>query len=163
MTGAKGTGNGAPIGWTITRPEIADSYKGLTISTFGGNPVTCVAAKATIDLIEEEKLMNNAETAGKHFREGLEALQEKHPAIGEVRGMGLMQGVELVKDRKTKQPDPDLTNRVLEHTRANGLIVGKGGLYANVVRMSPPLNIPGADIEQAVAILDKSLAEAVKG
>ncbi len=162
ITGAKGMANGVPIGWTITRPDIADSYKGLTISTFGGNPVTCVAAKATIDLIEEDKLMDNAETAGKRFREGLEALREKHPAIGDVRGMGLMQGVELVKDRKTKEPAGDLTNRVLERARANGLIVGKGGLYANVVRMSPPLNIPTADIDQAVAILDKSLAEASK-
>ncbi len=162
MTCAKGMANGVPIGCTITRPEIADSYKGLTISTFGGNPVTCVAAKATIDLIEEDRLMDNAETTGKQFREGLEALKEKHPAIGDVRGMGLMQGVELVKDRKTKEPAPDLTNRVLERTRANGLIVGKGGLYANVVRMSPPLNIPKADIDQALGILDKGLTEATK-
>jgi len=162
ITCAKGMANGVPVGCTITRPEIADSYKGLTISTFGGNPVSCVAAKATIDLIEEERLMDNAETAGKHFRQGLEALQEKHAVIGDVRGMGLMQGVELVKDRKTKEPDADLTNRVLERTRANGLIVGKGGLYANVVRMSPPLNIPKAGIDQAVAILDKSLGEAAK-
>jgi 4-aminobutyrate aminotransferase-like enzyme len=161
MTCAKGMANGVPIGCTMTRPEIADSYKGLTISTFGGNPVTCVAAKATIDLIEEERLMDNAETVGRHFREGLEALKEGHSVIGDVRGMGLMQGVELVKDRKTKEPAPDLTNRVVERTRANGLIVGKGGLYANVVRMSPPLNISKADIGQAVAILGKSLAEAV--
>lgn len=162
ITCAKGMANGVPVGCTITRPEIADSYKGLTISTFGGNSVTCVAAKATIDLIEEERLMDNAETAGEHFRQGLEALKEKHAVIGDVRGMGLMQGVELVKDRKTKTPDADLTNRVLERTRANGLIIGKGGLYANVVRMSPPLNIPKTGIDQALSILDKSLAEAVK-
>ncbi len=162
ITGAKGMANGTPIGWTITRPEIADNYKGLTISTFGGNPVTCVAAKATIDLIEEDRLMDNAETAGKHFREGLEALKEKHSVVGDVRGMGLMQGVELVKDRKTKEPAGDLTNRVLERARANGLIIGKGGLYANVVRMSPPLNISVADIDQSLAILDKSLSEALK-
>jgi 4-aminobutyrate aminotransferase-like enzyme len=160
MTCAKGMANGVPIGCTITRPEIADSYKGLTISTFGGNPVTCVAAKATIDLIEEERLMDNAQTAGQRFRDGLEALKEKHPSIGDVRGMGLMQGVELVKDRKTKEPAPDLANKVLERARANGLVIGKGGLYANVLRMSPPLNIPPADIDEAVAILDRSLAEA---
>ncbi len=163
MTCAKGMANGVPIGCTITRQEIADSYKGLTISTFGGNPVTCVAAKATIDLIEEDKLMDNAETAGKRFREGLEALKEKYASIGDVRGMGLMQGVELVKDRKTKEPAADLANKALERARANGLVIGKGGLYANVLRMSPPLNIPVADIDQAVAILDKSLAEATKG
>ncbi len=162
MTCAKGMANGVPIGCTIARPEIADSYKGLTISTFGGNPVTCVAAKATIDLIEEDRLMDNAETAGKRFREGLEGLKEKHASIGDVRGMGLMQGLELVKDKKTKEPAGDLANKVLERARANGLIIGKGGLYANVLRMSPPLNIPVADVDQAVAILDKSLAEAAK-
>ncbi len=163
MTMAKGMANGVPIGCTITRPEIADSYKGLTISTFGGNPVTSVAAKATIDLIEEDRLMDHTETAGKRFREGLDALKEKHASVGDVRGMGLMQGVELVKDRKTKEPATELANKVLERARANGLVIGKGGLYANVLRMSPPLNIPVADIDQAVAIIDKSLAEAAKG
>jgi len=163
MTLAKGMANGTPIGCTITRPEIADSYKGLTISTFGGNPVSSVAAKATIDLIEEDRLMDHAETAGKRFLEGLEALKEKHASIGDVRGMGLMLGVELVKDRKTKEPATDLANKVLERARDNGLVIGKGGLYANVLRMSPPLNIPVSDIDQAVAILDKSLEEAAKG
>ncbi len=160
MTCAKGMANGVPIGCTIARPEIADAYKGLTISTFGGNPVTCVAAKATIDLIEEERLLDNAETVGNHFRQGLESLKDKHPAIGDVRGMGLMQGLELVKDRKTKEPATELTGKFLERARANGLIIGRGGLFANVVRMSPPLNIPKSDVDQALAILDKSFAEA---
>jgi 4-aminobutyrate aminotransferase-like enzyme len=159
ITSAKGMANGVPIGVTITRPEIADSYKGLTISTFGGNPVTAVAAKATIDLIEEDRLMDNAETMGNHFRAGLDALKEKHSVIGDVRGMGLMQGFELVKDRKTKEPATELAGALLERLRANGLIVGKGGLYANVIRMSPPLNIPKADVDTALATIDKSLAE----
>jgi len=161
ITCAKGMANGVPIGCTITRPEIADAYKGLTISTFGGNPVTCVAAKATIDLIEEERLMDNAHEVGAHFRQGLEALRERHAVIGDVRGMGLLQGIELVKDRKTKEPAPELVNQVLERLRANGLIVGKGGLYGNVVRMSPPLNISKADIDAALHILDKSVTEVV--
>jgi 4-aminobutyrate aminotransferase-like enzyme len=160
ITCAKGMANGVPIGCTITRPEIADAYKGLTISTFGGNPVTAVAAKATIDLIEEDRLMDNAHTAGTHFRAGLEALKEKHSVIGDVRGMGLMQGFELVKDRKTKEPATELGNAVLERCRANGLIVGKGGLYANVIRMSPPLNIPKSDIDIALDAIDRSVAEA---
>jgi 4-aminobutyrate aminotransferase-like enzyme len=160
ITSAKGMANGVPIGLTLARPEIADAYKGLTISTFGGNPVACVAAKATIDLIEEERLMDNAETVGRYFREGLEGLKEKHAIIGDVRGMGLMQGIELVKDRKTKEPGTGLTNQVLERLKANGLLVGKGGLYANVIRMSPPLNISKADVDEAVRILNKSLAEA---
>ena len=160
ITSAKGMANGVPIGLTLTRPEIADSYKGLTISTFGGNPVTCVAAKATIDLIEEEKLMDNAQEAGDYFHQGLEALKEKHALIGDVRGMGLMQGIELVKNRQTKEPATEATNLVMERARANGLLVGKGGLYGNVIRMSPPLNISKADVDQALAVLDKSFAEA---
>ncbi len=160
ITCAKGMANGVPIGCTITRPEIADAYKGLTISTFGGNPVTCVAAKATIDLIEEDRLMDNAHEVGTHFRQGLEALKEKHAVIGDVRGMGLLQGIELVKNRQTKEPATELVNQVLERLRVNGLIVGKGGLYANVIRMSPPLNISKADIDAALQILDKSLGDA---
>ena len=160
ITCAKGMANGVPIGCTITRSEIADAYQGLTISTFGGNPVTCVAAKATIDLIEEERLAENAHEVGSHFRQGLEDMKGKYLAIGDVRGMGLMQGFELVKDRRTKEPAPEFTVQLMERARANGLMVGKGGLFANVVRMSPPLNISKADVDQALAILDKSLAEA---
>jgi 4-aminobutyrate aminotransferase len=159
ITSAKGMANGVPIGLTLTRPEIADAYKGLTISTFGGNPVACVAAKATIDLIEEERLMDNAQEVGNYFRQGLEALKEKHALIGDVRGMGLMQGIELVKDRQTKEPATEATNLVMERARVNGLLVGRGGLHRNVIRMSPPLNISGADVDQCLAALDKSLAE----
>jgi len=159
ITSAKGMANGVPIGLTLTRPEIADAYKGLTISTFGGNPVTCAAAKATIDLIEEERLMDNAQEVGNHFHQGLEALKEKHTLIGDVRGMGLMQGIELVKNRQSKEPATEATNLVMERARANGLLVGKGGLYGNVIRMSPPLNISKGDVDQALAVLDKSFTE----
>jgi 4-aminobutyrate aminotransferase len=159
MTCAKSMANGVPIGCTITRPEIADAYKGLTISTFGGNPVTSVAAKATIDLIEEDRLMDNAHVVGTYFRQGLEALREKHSLIGDVRGMGLMQGLELVKDRITKAPATEATAQLMERTRANGLLVGKGGLYGNVIRISPPLNITKGDADVAIGILDRSLAE----
>ena len=159
ITSAKSMANGVPIGLTLTTPEIADAYKGLTISTFGGNPVACVAAKATIDLIEEDRLMDNAETVGNHFHAGLEALKEKHAIIGDVRGMGLMQGIELVKDRTSKAPGTDLANQLLERLRVHGLLVGKGGLYGNVVRMSPPLNISKGDVDIALAAIDKGLAE----
>ncbi|MBI4166507.1 MAG: aspartate aminotransferase family protein [Acidobacteria bacterium] len=159
ITSAKGMANGVPIGLTLTRAEIADSYKGLTISTFGGNPVACVAAKATIDLIEEDRLMDNAHEMGAHFRAGLDALKETHAIIGDVRGMGLMQGIELVKDRKTKEPGTDLATKFMERSRANGLIVGRGGLFASVIRMSPPLNVGKADIDTALGIIDKSLSE----
>jgi 4-aminobutyrate aminotransferase len=159
LTSAKGLGNGVPIGLTVTTPEIASSFQGLNISTFGGNPVTSVAAKATIDFIEEENLLENAETVGSYFRAKLEELQAKHPLIGEVRGMGLMQALELVKDRKTKEPAPDATVQVMERARDNGLLIGKGGLLGNVLRLSPMLNISKADVDEGVRLLDKSFTE----
>jgi 4-aminobutyrate aminotransferase-like enzyme len=159
ITCAKGMGNGVPIGATVTTAQLADSFKGLTISTFGGNPVTSVAAKATIDVIEEEHLLDNVEKMGRHFRNGLEELQRKHALIGDVRGMGLMQGLELVKDRQTKEPAPEATTQLIERARDNGLLIGKGGLYGNVLRLSPMLNIGKTDVDEAIKLLDKSFSE----
>jgi 4-aminobutyrate aminotransferase len=159
ITSAKGLGNGVPIGLTITTDELANSYQGLTISTFGGNPVTSVAARATIQVIEEENLLENAHSVGAHFRAKLEGLKEKYPLIGDVRGMGLMQALELVKDRTTKEPAPEATTQLLERTRDNGLLVGKGGLFGNVIRLSPMLNISKPDVDEAVRLLDKSFSE----
>ena len=159
LTGAKGLANGAPIGLTVTTPEIADSYQGLGISTFGGNPVTCVAARATIELIEEEKLLENAHTVGARLREKLEELKSKYPLIGDVRGMGLMQALELVKDRGTKEPAPEATLQVMERARDNGLLIGKGGLFGNVIRLAPMLNISKSDVDEGVRLLDKAFSE----
>jgi len=156
LTSAKGLANGHPIGLTMARPEIADSFQGLTISTFGGNPVTCATAKAVIEVMEEDDLRTNAAIVGGYFRQKLEGLQEKHKLIGEVRGMGLMQALELVEDRDTKQPSPAGTNAVLEECRKAGLLVGKGGLYGNVIRMSPPLNITKGDVDEAYRMLDQA-------
>ena len=159
ITTAKGMGNGVPVGATITTAELADSFKGLTLSTFGGNPVTCAAARATIQVIEEEHLLENADAMGRHLRGRLEELQQKHALIGDVRGMGLMQAVEMVKDRTTKEPAPEATGRVMDRCKENGLLIGKGGLYGNVLRISPMLNIGKADVDEAVRILDKSFSE----
>jgi 4-aminobutyrate aminotransferase-like enzyme len=159
ITCAKGMANGVPIGATITTAELADSFQGLTISTFGGNPVTSVAARATIEVIEEESLLENAHTVGNYFRDKLEALKEKFPVIGDVRGMGLMQALELVKDRKSKEPAPEATTQLMERARENGLLIGKGGLYGNVLRLSPMLNIGKGDVDEAIKLLDKSLSE----
>jgi 4-aminobutyrate aminotransferase len=159
ITSAKGLANGAPIGLTITTPELAGSFQGLTISTFGGNPVTSVAARATIQVIEEENLLENAHTVGTYFRSKLEGLQEKYPLIGDVRGMGLMQALELVKDRQTKEPAPEATTQLLERARDNALLIGKGGLYGNVIRLSPMLNIAKPDVDEAIRLLDKSFSE----
>jgi 4-aminobutyrate aminotransferase-like enzyme len=158
ITSAKGMANGVPVGLTATRPEIAASFKGLQISTFGGNPVTSVAAKATIDLIEEDRLMDNAAEVGGYYRDGLEALREKYDLIGDVRGMGLLQAIEFVKDRDSKEPAPETTAQFMEECRRRGLLVGKGGLFGNVVRTSPPLNISRSDVDQALGIMDESMA-----
>ncbi len=159
ITCAKGMANGVPIGATVTTSELANSFEGLTISTFGGNPVTSVAARATIEVIEEESLLENAHTVGGYFRSKLDELQEKYPLIGDVRGMGLMQALELVKDRQTKEPAPEATTQLMERARENGLLIGKGGLFGNVIRLSPMLNIGKSDVDEAIRLLDKSFTE----
>ena len=158
ITGAKGLGNGSPIGLTVAKPEVADSVRGLTISTFGGNPVTATAAKAVIDFVEEQNLMANCAETGAYLRGKLEELKEKHEIIGDVRGMGLMQAIELVEDRKTKAPATRQTAMAMEAARENRLLVGKGGMYGNVLRLSPPMNIGRSDVDQFAELLDKSLA-----
>ena len=157
MTFAKGMANGVPIGATITSAEIADSMKGMTISTFGGNPVTSAAALATIEVIEEENLVENARLMGQRLRQGLESLKQKYPVIGDVRGMGLMQGLELVGENK--RPDAEAVRRLLERTKANGLLIGKGGLMGNCLRITPPLNVNKDQIDQALKALDQSFAQ----
>ena len=157
ITSAKGLGNGSPIGLTVAKPAVTDSLGGLTISTFGGNPVTATAAKAVIDLIEEENLLANCTTTGAYLRAGLEDLQKKHTIIGDVRGMGLMQAIELVQDRKTKAPAAAETAQLLEAARENRLLIGKGGMYGNVIRISPPMNIARSDVDQFLSLMDKCL------
>lgn len=159
ITSAKGLGNGSPIGLTVARAEVADAFKGLTISTFGGNPVTTTAAKAVIDFIEEQNLMANCTETGGYLRSGLEELRDKHPLIGDVRGMGLLQAIELVEDRKTKAPAAAQTAMLMEAARENRILIGKGGMYGNVIRLSPPMNINRSDVDQFLGLLDKSLTE----
>jgi 4-aminobutyrate aminotransferase len=158
VTSAKGLGNGSPIGLTVAKPGVADGLKGATISTFGGNPVTATAAKAVIDFIEEQNLLDNCTETGGYLRGSLEELKDRHETIGDVRGMGLMQAIELVEDRKSKAPAGALTARLLEVARDNGLLVGKGGLYGNVIRVTPPMNIGRSDVDQFIRLLDKSLS-----
>ncbi|MFQ5913489.1 MAG: aspartate aminotransferase family protein [Nitrospinota bacterium] len=160
MTFAKALGNGAPIGATIAVPEVADSVKGLTISTFGGNPVSAEAARATLEVIVSEELVHNAQVVGEHLRARLEALKERFPLVGDVRGMGLMLALELVGEGK--RPAPEALNRLFEETKRRGLLIGKGGIFGNVVRLTPPLNVEKSDVDTAVEILEASL-EAVAG
>jgi 4-aminobutyrate aminotransferase-like enzyme len=162
LTSAKGMANGQPIGLTMARSEIADRGLYAQISTFGGSPPSMAASLATLKVIEEENLLFNAQMMGQALRQGLENLQERFPGIGDVRGMGLMQGVELVKDRATKEPDPQGTNRLLEAARKRGLLIGKGGLYGNSLRIAPPMVVTRGQIDDALRMLGDALAEALR-
>jgi 4-aminobutyrate aminotransferase-like enzyme len=156
ITSAKGLGNGMPIGLTVAKPAIADAVKGATISTFGGNPVTTTAAKAVIDFVEEHNLSINAAEVGAYLHDKFLELQAKHSIIGDVRGMGLMQAIELVEDRESRKPAPAQTLAVMEAARENGILLGKGGLFGNVLRVTPPLNIAKADVDEFARQLDAS-------
>jgi 4-aminobutyrate aminotransferase len=157
ITSAKGLGNGSPIGLTVAKAEVADAVQGLTISTFGGNPVTTTQAKAVIDFIEEQNLMRNCAETGAYLRGRLEELQLKHEIIGDVRGMGLMQAIELVEDRERKTPATAQTVAILEAARRRRLLMGKGGMFGNVLRVTPPMNIGRADVDHFIEMLDASL------
>jgi 4-aminobutyrate aminotransferase-like enzyme len=159
ITSAKGLGNGLPVGVTIARPEIADAVKGVTISTFGGNPVVTTAARAVLDYIEERNLLSNTENVGGYLRGKLLDLKEKHSLIGDVRGMGLLQALELVEDRRTKAPATNSTAQMLEAARENRIMVGRGGLYGNVLRLSPPMNITRSDVDEFIVRLDASFTQ----
>jgi len=159
ITSAKGLGNGVPVGITVASSEVADSYPGLTFSTFGGNPVSMAAALAVIRVIEEDDLKRNAAKVGAYFRQRLEELKEKHQVIGDVRGMGLMQGLELVKDRETKEPAPTAVLTIMEETKKQRVLIGKGGLYGNVVRTGLMLNSTKDHVDELIAALDKGFAQ----
>jgi 4-aminobutyrate aminotransferase-like enzyme len=163
MTMAKGIANGMPLGVTIATPEIAAALKALTISTFGGNPVSCAAANATVEIIEEEDLVGNAERMGRVLRQGLEELKARFPKnIGDVRGLGLMQAMEFVEDETAgnRTPAKALTNRVFEEARKRFLLLGKGGLDGNSFRIAPALTVSESEVREALAILRESLEAA---
>lgn len=159
ITSAKGMANGIPIGWTIATPEVADKFPGLTFATFGGNPVSTAAALAVIEMIEDDDLRTNARVVGNYLREKLEELKDKYPVIGDVRGMGLMQGLELVKDRETKEPAPAAVLQVFEETKRRGVLIGKGGLYGNVIRTGMMLNSTKDNVDELVAALDAAFVQ----
>ncbi|NNE70005.1 MAG: aspartate aminotransferase family protein [Rhodothermales bacterium] len=152
---AKGIGNGVPLAAVTTTREIAEAFTGrLHFNTYGGNPVSMAAGLAVLDVIEQEGLQENSRVVGGRLKAGLEALMDRHEIIGDVRGMGLMLGVELVTDRETKEPAKAATARVLEECRENGVLIGKGGLYGNVLRIKPPMCITAEDADYAVDVLD---------
>jgi len=157
ITYAKGMANGLPIGATVATEEVAASLVGLSISTFGGNPISAVAALATIETIEAEGVVERSQVLGGRLRQGLEQLAERHAWVGDVRGMGLMQAMELVEDRETREPSSGKAAALMEETRKEGLLVGKGGIYGNVVRISPPMLVSEAEIDEALDKLGRAM------
>jgi 4-aminobutyrate aminotransferase-like enzyme len=158
ITSAKGLASGVPIGITITRPELADVFKGPHINTFGGNALAARAARVTLEVIEKRDLVANAKRQGETLLAGLRELQKRYPLVGDVRGRGLMIGVELVKDQQTKEPAATEANRMLEEMRTRGVLIGKGGRYSNVMRVQPPLIFSSEDCAEFLNAFEASLA-----
>jgi alanine-glyoxylate transaminase/(R)-3-amino-2-methylpropionate-pyruvate transaminase len=159
VTMAKGIGNGCPLAAVVTTPQIANvlSQK-IHFNTFGGNPVVCAMGKAVLEVIEKDNLQQNSLKMGGHILAGLEKLKSKYQVIGDVRGKGLMLGVELVKDRKTKEPAKAETAQVLESAREMGLLLGKGGLWGQSIRFAPPMCITKADSDFILEVFDAAFA-----
>jgi 4-aminobutyrate aminotransferase len=157
---AKGLANGIPIGGLVATDDLAASIRSLSLSTFGGNPIATTAALANLNYIATRNLRENARVVGGYLMERLHGLAERHPVIGDVRGMGLMQAVEIVRDRQTKEPAPEILARVIDGAKRRGLIIGRGGLHANVIRICPPLIVTTADVDAAVDALDGAFADA---
>jgi 4-aminobutyrate aminotransferase-like enzyme len=166
MTMAKGIANGLPLGAAVTTPEIAASLKGLTISTFGGNPVACAAGRATLAYIQDNDLPGQVAERGDQLAEGLRELQQRFPKlVGDVRGKGLMQALELVVDETQgdRTPNQQATAALFEATRQQGLLIGKGGLFGNAIRLSPPMTASRQDIDEGLRLLGTALAEVTRG
>jgi 4-aminobutyrate aminotransferase len=162
ITFAKGLGNGLSIGGVVARAGLMDAVEANSISTFGGNPLSARAALAVLDYLRDHDLQANARAVGARLRAGLEALAARHPAVGDVRGKGLMLAVELVAPGG-KTPDAAAAARVQEAARRGGLLVGKGGLYGNVLRIAPPLVLTEAEADEGLEVLAAALAAAEPG
>ena len=164
VTMAKGIGNGVPLAAVTTRREIAEALTSrIHFNTFGGNPVSMAAGLAVLEVIDEDGLQENARRVGSRLLQGLRRLQAEHRLIGEVRGMGLMLGLELVANRTTREPATTQTLEVLEAAREMGVLMGKGGLDGNVLRIKPPMCITIEDADFAVDVLDRALSRVTAG
>jgi len=158
VTMAKGIGNGAPLAAVVTTPQIAATLaQRVHFNTFGGNPVVSAIGKAVLEVIEQEGLQANSLKLGAYILAGLQKLKAKYPIIGDVRGKGLMLGIEFVKDRSTKEPAKEACAQVVENARELGLLLGKGGLWGQTIRFAPPMCITQADADFLLAVLDESI------
>ncbi len=159
VTMAKGIGNGCALGAVVTTPKIAQALASrIHFNTFGGNPVACAPARAVLEVIDREGLQANSLKIGHYLREGFARLAARHSLIGDIRGLGLMLGIELVKDRKTKEPAKDECAAVFETCKDLGLLIGKGGLWGNTLRIKPPMIFTQADADYMLAVLDEAMA-----
>jgi 4-aminobutyrate aminotransferase len=157
---AKGLGNGMAIGAVVSRTDMMESLRANSISTFGGNPIAASYALANLENIEEERLQERAYKIGNSLFRGLKDLEDRYDVVGEVRGKGLLIGVELVKDSESKEPSPEAAAQVMETCKEAGLLIGKGGLYGNVLRLAPPLIITEDDAARAIETLEVAFGEA---
>ncbi|HEV3029588.1 MAG TPA: aminotransferase class III-fold pyridoxal phosphate-dependent enzyme [Planctomycetota bacterium] len=161
VTMAKGIGNGCALGAVVTTPKIAQALASrIHFNTFGGNPVVSAQARAVLEVIDREGLQANSLKVGGYLKAGFGRLAAKHALIGDIRGLGLMLGIELVKDRKTKEPAKDECAAVFEACREMGLLIGKGGLWGNTLRIKPPMIFSTSDADFLLAVLDEALASA---
>ena len=161
LTFAKGLGNGVAIAGVVGRADVVDCLPANSLSTFGGNPLAATAALANLEVLFEQDLQENARVQGRALREGLRRRAEGVPEIAEVRGKGLMIGVEFAAPG-TLDPLPELADGVLQAARADGLLVGKGGLHRNVLRIAPPLSVTPAEVAEGLAMLDRAIATATQ-
>ncbi|MEY2466104.1 MAG: hypothetical protein QOD03_625 [Verrucomicrobiota bacterium] len=159
VTMAKGIGNGCPLAAVVTTPKIAQAMVGkVHFNTFGGNPVVSAIGKAVLEVIENENLQANSLKLGGYILAGLNKLKEKHKIIGDVRGKGLMLGIEMVRDRETKAPASTECAQVVETAKDMGFLIGKGGLWGQTIRFAPPMCITQADADFLLQVLDEAFA-----
>lgn len=161
---AKGIGNGFPLGAVVARKEIAAPMaEKFMFHTYGANPTSCAAGRAVLGVIREDRVQDNARRVGAALLDRLRDLKQRHPAIGDVRGRGLMLAIEMVKDRGTRDPDPDTTAAVFEACREAGLILSKSGPFQSCLRMVPPMCLSMADVDQVAEGLDRAFTLAARG
>jgi 4-aminobutyrate aminotransferase len=159
LTFAKGIGNGFALAGVVGRAEVMNAVQAISFSTFGGNPISTAAGNAVLDYVLDHNLQENAQRVGAILLEGLRAAAADHPIVADVRGKGLMLAIEFVRPG-TVEPDPAVTARVFELAKEGGLLVGKGGLYGNVLRMGPPLTLSSDEAREGLAILVDAIARA---
>ena len=161
VTVAKSLAGGLPLSGVVGKAEIMDAPQpGGLGGTYGGNALACAAALAVLDAFEQDGLLERADELGERLSAGLAAMAEKHSGIGTIRGRGFMQAIELVTDRDSKRPDAERAQQVIDRARERGLLVIKCGVHRNIVRFLAPLVISGADLDQALAIIDEALGTA---